>query len=81
MKSFKNLDAGEKCWKRVLERRVVEKNRGGLEEIVGEECCREILKGSVGGDCWRSMVEKSVGKKSCRGMLGGSVDKCWRKVL
>ena len=47
--------AGEKCWKRVLERSVV------------EEFCREVLEKIVGEECWRRLLEKSVGEECCRG--------------
>ena len=49
--------AGEKCWKRVLERSVV------------EEFCREVLEKIVGKERWRRLLEKSVGEECCREVL------------
>ena len=58
---------GAECWRRVLERSVVEK------------CC--VQKG-VGEDSCRKVLEKSVGEESCREVLEKSVvEKCWGAVL
>ena len=40
----------EKCWRRVLEKSVVEKC---AETSIVEKCCREVFEGSVVEKCWR----------------------------
>ena len=52
------MNAGEKCWKRVLEKSVGEK-------CCREECCRQVLEKSVVENCCKEvserLLEKSVG--------------------
>ena len=67
----------EKWWRRGLWRRL-EKS---VVEKIGEECCGEVLKRSVGPleesvveKCRRSVLERRVEERCCR-------EECWREVL
>ena len=54
----KEKSARGDCWRRVVEKSVVEKScREVLERSVGEESCRGMLLGrSVGKECWRKVL-------------------------
>ena len=76
--------SGRRCWRRVLERKVVEmRGREVLREefYLQERCWRRVshrnVETSVVQECCRTVLQRSVGEESCRRVGEG----CCREVL